>query len=150
MALVRTLARPMLAAIFVTGGVEALRNPGPQAKQAEPVTDLVTRSVPQAPQDAETLVRINGAAQVGAGALFALGKFPRLAPLVLALSLVPTTAAGHRFWEERDAGQRANQQVHFSKNVGLLGGLLFAAIAGPKKRRAAGRSAQQRRGSKQS
>lgn len=127
----------MLASIFVGGGVESLRNPEGPAKAAEPVTDLVSRRLPQAPLDTELLVRINGGVHVVAGTLFALGRFPRLNALVLAGSLVPTTWGGHRFWEESDAGRRADQQMHFLKNVGLFGGLLFAAVAGRKRPRPA-------------
>jgi putative oxidoreductase len=51
-----------------------------------------------------------------------------VAALALGASLVPTTFAGHRFWEEGDPKQRAAQKIHFLKNVGLLGGLLLAAL----------------------
>ena len=40
---------------------------------------------------------------------------------------MPVTVAGHRFWEESDPGTRAQQRVHFFKNVSMLGGLLIAA-----------------------
>jgi putative oxidoreductase len=40
---------------------------------------------------------------------------------------VPTTLAGHRFWEEDDPARRHQQQIHFFKNLGLLGGLVLAA-----------------------
>ncbi|WP_421119323.1 DoxX family protein [Aquihabitans daechungensis] len=75
----------------------------------------------------ETYVRINGAVQVGAGVLLAVGKAPRLASTALAASLIPTTIAGHRFWEY-EGDERQQQQVHFLKNVGLLGGLILAAV----------------------
>jgi len=75
----------------------------------------------------ETYVRINGAVQVGAGLLLAVGKAPRLASTALAASLVPTTLAGHRFWEY-EGDERKAQQIHFMKNVGLLGGLILAAV----------------------
>src|SRR5205807_669938 len=39
----------------------------------------------------------------------------------------PTTLAAHRFWEEEDPELRSQQQVHFVKNLGLLGGLMLAA-----------------------
>ena len=64
-----------------------------------------------------TLVRINGAEQVVAGLALATGRLPRISAAVLAASLVPTTAAGHRFWEESDPQQKANQKIHFFKNV---------------------------------
>ena len=39
----------------------------------------------------------------------------------------PKTAAGHRFWEHEGAN-RQQQLIHFLKNVGLVGGLLIAAV----------------------
>ena len=51
-----------------------------------------------------------------------------LAATVLAASLVPTTLAAHRFWEEEDPRARAAQRVHFQKNCAMLGGLILAAV----------------------
>ena len=65
---------------------------------------------------------------MGGGVLLAIGKFPRLASLALIGSIAPTTYAGHRFWEEPDAEKRAQQQTQLLKNLGLLGGLIFAAV----------------------
>ena len=123
----------MLASMFVLGGVSALRNPQQHVRMAEPVTGKLsdtaasTEQIPVNP-DEKQLVLINGAAQVVGGLALATGRFPRLAALVLAGSLAPTTYAGHRFWEEKDKTQRANQQIHFFKNVSMFGGLLIAAV----------------------
>jgi len=38
---------------------------------------------------------------------------------------VPTTLAGHRFWEEEDEAARAQQTVQFLKNAAMMGGLLL-------------------------
>jgi hypothetical protein len=40
---------------------------------------------------------------------------------------VPTTLAGHRYWEIEDPELRAQQRIHFLKNLTMLGGLLLAA-----------------------
>jgi uncharacterized membrane protein YphA (DoxX/SURF4 family) len=125
MALSRRIARPLLASIFVAGGLDALRNPAAKAPKAEVVTTPVGEQVGM---DPELLIRVNGAVQVGAGVLLATGKFRRLASLALIGSIVPTTYAGHRFWEETDPVTRAQQRMHFLKNVGLLGGLILAAF----------------------
>jgi hypothetical protein len=66
--------------------------------------------------------------QIAGGVLLATGKFRRPAALALIGSIVPTTYAGHRFWEELDPATRAQQKMHFLKNVGLLGGLILAAF----------------------
>jgi uncharacterized membrane protein YphA (DoxX/SURF4 family) len=112
--------------MFVSGGLDALRHPDGKVKKASTIIDPLEQElriqVPPA-----TLVRVNGGVQVAAGALLAVNRLPRLAALALACSLVPTTAAGHRFWEESDPAQRAAQRIHFLKNVSMLGGLLVAA-----------------------
>jgi uncharacterized membrane protein YphA (DoxX/SURF4 family) len=118
----------MLSAIFISGGLDALRNPKSKVPAAEDVAPPIAAKLPYLPQDPEQLVKINGAVQVGAGAMLALGRFPRLSSMLLAGSIIPTTIAGHRFWEEDEPGPRAQQQIHFFKNVGLLGGLMLAAV----------------------
>lgn len=114
--------------MFIAGGWDAVRNPGSKVKKAEPVALPIAEQVPFLPQDAERLVQLNGAVMMGAGTLLALGKFRRLAALALIGSILPTTYAGHRFWEEEDEATRAQQRVHFLKNLGLLGGLILAAF----------------------
>lgn len=53
-----------------------------------------------------------------------LDILPRAAAAGLAASLIPTTLLGHPFWEETDPGARESRQIHFVKNIGILGGLL--------------------------
>jgi uncharacterized membrane protein YphA (DoxX/SURF4 family) len=182
--IVRRIARPLLSTIFVTGGIDAVRNPAPKVPVAEPVIDLVTDaaqpvaqrvavaaggvadqasdavdatiaaspfeeepvvdSVSSAaraatdsvhrvasgaplPFENETYIRANGAVQVAAGVLLAFGRVPRLSSAVLAASLVPTTFAGHRFWEAEGA-ERERQKIQFAKNASLVGGLILAAV----------------------
>jgi len=45
MRLVRTIARPMLAGVFIAGGMDVLANPEPRAKLAKPVVDKVAAFV---------------------------------------------------------------------------------------------------------
>jgi putative oxidoreductase len=128
---VRSLARVMLSGIFVVSGARNLRNPGRLVQAAQPVTDKVAPLIqnlnPRIPTDTATLVRANSATQLIAGLMLATGRFTRPAALVLAASLVPTTAAGHPFWTNDDPAARNNNQIHFLKNLGLFGGLLLAA-----------------------
>lgn len=134
MTVTRLIARPLMASMFVVGGVHALRNADALAAKAAPVTEKVVpvarRAVPSAPipTDPKTLVRANAAAQLLAAAAFATGRTPRLSSMVLAVSLVPTTVAGHRFWEESDPAARSDQKIHFFKNLSMLGGLLLAGV----------------------
>ena len=128
MSISRVVARPLLSAMFISGGLDAVRNPGAKVKTAEPVALPIAEKVSFLPQDAEKLVQLNGAVMLGAGTLLALGKFRRLAALALIGSILPTTYAGHRFWEEEDEATKAQQRIHFLKNLGLLGGLILAAF----------------------
>ena len=114
--------------MFVVGGIDGLRNPAPKAAAAEEVATPVARKLPYLPEDPETLVKINAGVMVGAGTMLALGRFPRLSAVLLAGSIIPTTLAGHRFWEQDDEQAKKQQQIHFFKNLGLLGGLMLAAV----------------------
>jgi putative oxidoreductase len=127
MTVVRRLARPLLASMFVVGGVDQVKHPGRKAETAGP---LVARLAPRLglPDDTELLVRANGVAMVGAGTALALGWFPRVSASVLAVTLVPTTLAAHQYWREDDPQARSAQKNNFYKNLGLLGGLLLAAV----------------------
>lgn len=128
MPLLRRIARPMLASMFVSGGIDTLRDPDPRVKKAEPIVARIADLLPDgAPKDVGTLVRIDAAVKVGAGLMLASGRAPRIAAALLAGSLLPTTVAGHPFWQHDDPAQRANQKTHFVKNVSMLGGLLIAA-----------------------
>jgi len=60
--------------------------------------------------------------------MFALGIFPRVMAIVLGASLIPTTIAGHAYWEIAVEPDRTQQRLHFMNNVGLIGGLAFAAL----------------------
>lgn len=134
MTITRLLARPMLASIFVAGGINALRNTEGHAARAKKITDrvvpLAQRAAPGAPipSDPATLVRLNAGAQLLAAAALATGRAPRLSATVLAASLVPTTLAGHPFWDETDPQAKAQQRLQFFKNISVLGGLLLASV----------------------
>jgi putative oxidoreductase len=131
--LVRRIARPMLAAPFIYGGIDTLRNPQSRVPGAAPIVEQITgiaeKQLPvEVSNDVEQWVKINAGVHVGAGSLLALGRFPRFSALALATSLVPTTFAGHRFWEHQDPKERFGQTSNFLKNASMLGGLLLAAV----------------------
>lgn len=180
----RRIARPLLASVFIAGGLDQLRRPGDKAAVSAPLLDAVQeaaapvataaaeQAAPMADQaagaveetaerlpdpddgtaseavvgtadrvrttiqevatgqrdllDDESLVRANGAIQLGAGILLATNRLPRVASAALAVTLVPTTLGGHRWWEAQGT-ERAIQRFNFLKNVALLGGLILAA-----------------------
>ena len=128
MRLVRTIARPMLAGIFIAGGMDVLANPEPRATLAKPVVDRVAAAIPVAPSDPKAAVTLNAAVHIGAGSMLAAGVLPRLAALALATSLVPTTLAAHRFWDLEEPAERSRQRTQFLKNTAIFGGLLVVAL----------------------
>ena len=127
MTVVRRIARPMMAAIFVTSGLDTLRHPAKPAQAASPMVKALAGPL-NLPDDPELFVRANGATMLLAGTMLGLGKLPRLAALALAVTLVPTTYVAHSFWTVEDPAARSQQRIHFLKNVGLLGGVLLASV----------------------
>ncbi len=134
MTLVRLIARPMMASMFVSGGINSLRNADYLTAPAEPVTDKLAPAVDKATEsmpfslDSKQMVQLNGLVHVVGGFMLATGRMPRLSALALAATMVPTTLAGHRFWEQSDPQQKADQQIHFFKNVSMMGGLMLASV----------------------
>lgn len=114
---IRSLARPMLAGMYVIDGAAALRSPGARV-------DAVRAAGLSEP---EKLVKVNAATMLVGGLTLATGKLPRLSALALAATLVPTTYVGHGFWSESDPDVKSGQQQQFLKNLSMLGGLLLAA-----------------------
>jgi uncharacterized membrane protein YphA (DoxX/SURF4 family) len=130
--LIRRIARPMLSAVFIGRGVEALRSPKSAADAARPtleglshLPDPVGTNVPS---DAETVARIAAAVQIGGGLLLASGRLPRVASAALALSVVPGSLGGHMFWKETDPARKAEERRAFLTDVSLIGGLIIAAV----------------------
>ncbi len=136
MTLLRAVSRTMLASYFIASGVKALRDPAPLVPLAEPLADrfvpLVKQYAPDQvagiiPEDAQSLVRLNGGAQVLGGLALATGKGRRFGALLLAGSLVPSTIAKYPFWRDSDPEVKAANRTHFLKNISLLGGVLLAS-----------------------
>lgn len=133
--ILRRVARPLLASIFISGGINALRQKEAHTEAVRPWLHKVARkalgnktgdpedSLPAAPM---TLVQVDAVAKIVGGTMLSLGIMPRVSSMLLLGSLVPTTLAAHSFWEYEDAEQRQQQTVHFLKNAGLAGGLLLA------------------------
>jgi uncharacterized membrane protein YphA (DoxX/SURF4 family) len=116
----------MLASIFVIQGMHNFEHPEGVAPLAEPVVAPLKERIPAMPRETEHAVRINAAIHMTAGALLGLGVLPRLAALAIAGTMVPTTLAGHPYWDVTDPKERATQRVQFLKNLTMMGGLLLA------------------------
>jgi putative oxidoreductase len=109
----RHAGQALLGATFIKLGFDAAVHPGPRVDKAAAL------GLP----NAELAVRGNGAAMVAGGAALTLDKLPRLAALGLIVSMIPTTLAGHAFWDF-DGAERKIHEIQFLKNAGLVGGLL--------------------------
>ena len=119
----RRIARPLLAAVFVNSGIDALRNPEPRAAMAAGlVHDAAERF--GTPDDPLLATRVNAGVMLAGGLGLATGAAPRVSALALSASMVPTTLAAHSFWEAPKEDQTA-QRGQFLKNLGLVAGLLL-------------------------
>src|SRR4029079_604552 len=130
--LIRRVARPMLSAVFISRGIEALRSPKPAADATrntlEGLSKLPDPVGTNVPSNAETVARVNAAVQIGGGLLLASGKAPRAAAAALALSVVPGSLGGHTFWNESDPQRKADERRAFLTDISLIGGLIIAAV----------------------
>jgi uncharacterized membrane protein YphA (DoxX/SURF4 family) len=66
---------------------------------------------------------------VAGGTALAANIVPRAAAAGLLCSLIPTTLAGHAFWDEEDPKARAQQLTQFLKNLAIAGGLVVVATS---------------------
>src|SRR3982750_2277163 len=129
----RRIAPPLPPPPFVAGGISPLRKPQDRVPGARPVVEKIAETADkqlpvEVPRDVEQWVKADAAVKGVGGALFGLGRLPRLTAVLLSASIVPTTLAGHRFWEHDDPTERFGQMSNFLKNAGLLGGMLLAAV----------------------
>jgi putative oxidoreductase len=124
----RIAGRAAIAAVFIHGGGCTLQDLEPRVQAAAPLLGRLRKRLRFLPGD-KALVRATATVHVAAGLLLATGAFQRTASGVLFLSLVPTTIAGHPFWEISDPRQREMEMIQAIKNVGLGGALLV--LLGP-------------------
>lgn len=79
---------------------------------------------------ASLLVPLSGALMLLGGLSVLFGYRARGGGWLLVLFLVPVTVAMHRFWGLADAAAAMQQQIHFMKNLSMLGGALLVAAFG--------------------
>ncbi|MGD0840214.1 MAG: DoxX family protein [Candidatus Acidiferrales bacterium] len=68
--------------------------------------------------------------EVLGGICLAVGFKARLWAWLMFLYLIPVTFTAHNFWTYTGAA-RLDNEIHFMKNVAILGGLLLIAAFGP-------------------
>jgi putative oxidoreductase len=62
------------------------------------------------------------------GASFLLGFHPTIGTLLLVIFLLGVTFRIHAFWLVSDPMGRMNEQVHFGKNIAMIGFLLMTLV----------------------
>ena len=83
------------------------------------------------PDDDELVVRGNAAVQVPLVRCWRWAGRRGCPPWPWPGSLIPTTLAGHSYWQIEDPATRKVQRIQFHKNMAMIGGLLFAALDQP-------------------
>ena len=111
----RALGRALLAGMFIHGGFRAAKEPGGR------VATAAKAGIP----NPEMMVRLNGSMMALGGVLLALGIKPKFAALILMGCLIPTTYAGHQFWNQETKQASDQQTIQFLKNSAMLGGLVL-------------------------
>lgn len=113
LAFIVPLGRVLFAAIFVMSGFTHFSRAtiGFAASQGVPL--------------ASVLVPISGILAIAGGLSVALGFRARVGAWLLVVFLVPVTFWIHAFWKVSDPMVAMDQQIHFMKNVTMLGGALL-------------------------
>ncbi|AKK03014.1 DoxX family membrane protein [Corynebacterium epidermidicanis] len=129
--MLRKLARPMLASVFVASGADMIKNTAEHREGTQELLNKVRAIVPTEyhsyiPTDPDTVTRALGGSQAASAALLALGKAPRLTSATLAALTVPTMLSRYAFWETQDPKEKQERRNGLLTNTALLGGLMIA------------------------
>jgi putative oxidoreductase len=114
------VGRILLAALFVVSGIGKIAGfagtAGYIASKGLPVAELLT---------AATIV-----VELGGGLAILAGWKARWAALLLAGFTIVASVLFHNFWAAPPA-EAMNQQIHFMKNLSIVGGMLLLFAFGP-------------------
>ena len=114
------IGRVLLGVIFLNSGLGKLLALGAFA------TSLESRGIP-APQ---VLAAVGASVEFFGGVLVILGLKTRLAGALLILFVIVATLIAHRYWDVAEAAARRGQEIHFFKNVSILGGFVLLVATG--------------------
>ncbi|HET8541287.1 MAG TPA: DoxX family protein [Anaeromyxobacter sp.] len=112
------LGRVLFALIFVSSGLSHFSR--------QSIDYAASQGVPAA----QVFVPLAGVLALVGGLGVALGFRTRLAALLLVIFLVPVTLEMHAFWTAQDPMAAMNQQIHFMKNLSMLGAALYFLCMG--------------------
>ncbi|WP_034995599.1 DoxX family protein [Beijerinckia mobilis] len=114
------VARILLSGLFLLSGLGKITN------FAGAVTYMTETGAPL-PQIAAAIALV---VETGIGLAVLFGILTRPLAILLALYTLVTAMIGHHFWTMEGALRYGNM-LHFYKNMGIAGGLLCLAVAGP-------------------
>lgn len=114
MEIVLLVGRIVFGGFFIMSGINHFQNLGVMSGYAKAKNVTFPRLA----------VIGSGVMLVVGGASVLLGILPVVGLVVLILFLLSTLVTMHDFWNLQDPGQRAADQVHFLKNVALIGASL--------------------------
>lgn len=120
MSFIVLLARILYAGSLLVLGINNLVQPQGMARYA------ASKDVPRP----RTLVPVSGGVIVLGSLSVMLGVFPRIGALLILVFLIPVTIIMHNFWTVRDPEAQRNEQIHFWKNMALIGGALLVLYFG--------------------
>jgi len=130
--MIRKIARPMIASVYIADGADSLLNTSEHTEAAETLIKRARTILPReyarrVPRDPELVVRAVGGTKVAAGGALAVGFLPRVSAAVLAATAIPTMISRHAFWETQDKAERSARRSGFLTNLALLGGLFITS-----------------------
>ena len=114
MDVVELIGRLAFAAIFVSSG------PNHLLKREQMTAYARSAGAAAAP----LFVPLTGLMIIAGGLLVAIGAWVDLGAALIVAFLIPTSFFMHGFWRYDDPMERQNQQIHFMKNVAMIGGAL--------------------------
>lgn len=131
MNLLRSLARPLLAAPFIVDGANALFAPETHVARARTITDscqpfLDKLGIECTDDDLAMASRAMGAASLTAGLMLATGRAPRTSAAALAALSVPVTLINNPLWLARTSATRTQMASGLFRGLALTGGLAIA------------------------
>ena len=131
--MIRKIARPMLASVFIIDGAKTVMNPSSNKESAASVLEQVRAAVPRQyrsflPQDPETAAQIVGGVKAGAGSLFAIGKLPRTAAALLTATSAASLVGRNAFWNTDDEDEKLRRRAGALTDLALTGGVLLASV----------------------
>ena len=130
MNILRSFARPMLAAPFIVDGLDALVRPSRHVEKFEKVAPTLERVglPPVLTSDARLLTRASGAVSLVAGLGLAAGRAPRTNATILAALNVPLTVVNNPVWAVKGTQARKETLSGLLRGAALGAGLALAAV----------------------